>query len=62
MTLLFIGDIVGKVGREVVRASLPGLLEKYTVDMVIANGENIAGGFGLTASLVNELYAMVSMS
>ena len=58
MTLLFIGDIVGKVGRNAVRASLPGLVDKYKVGMVIANGENIAGGFGLTASLVNDLYAM----
>jgi len=58
MKLLFIGDIVGKVGRNAVRALLPGLADKYKVDMIIANGENIAGGFGLTVSLVNDLYAM----
>ena len=58
MKLLFIGDIVGKVGRNVVRASLPALVDKFKIDMVIANGENIAGGFGLTVSLVNDLYAM----
>jgi metallophosphoesterase (TIGR00282 family) len=58
MKILFIGDIVGKVGRNAVKASLPGLTDKYKIDMIIANGENIAGGFGLTESLVNDLYAM----
>jgi len=58
MKLLFIGDIVGKVGRNAVKASLPGLTDKFKIDMVIANGENIAGGFGLTESLVRDLYAM----
>lgn len=58
MKILFIGDIVGKVGRSAVKASLPALTDKYKIDMIIANGENIAGGFGLTESLVNDLYAM----
>jgi len=58
MKVLFIGDIVGKVGRNALKASLPSLTDKYKIDMVIANGENIAGGFGLTESLVNDLYAM----
>ncbi|HYQ48172.1 MAG TPA: TIGR00282 family metallophosphoesterase [Thermodesulfovibrionales bacterium] len=58
MKVLFIGDIVGKVGRNAVKAFLPSLTDKYKVDMVIANGENIAGGFGLTESLVRDLYAM----
>ncbi len=58
MKLLFVGDIVGKVGRNVVRACLPGIVEKYGIDLVIANAENIAGGFGLTGSLVQDLYAM----
>ena len=58
MKILFIGDIVGKVGRNAVKASLPRLLETYKINMVLANGENIAGGFGLTESLVKELYAM----
>jgi metallophosphoesterase (TIGR00282 family) len=56
--VLFIGDIVGKVGRNAVKASLPHLLDAYKIDLVIANGENIAGGFGLTESLVLDLYAM----
>ncbi|NJD57161.1 MAG: TIGR00282 family metallophosphoesterase [Nitrospirae bacterium] len=58
MKVLFIGDIVGKVGRNAVKASLPSLTDKYKIDMVIANGENIAGGFGLTESLVHDLYGM----
>ena len=58
MKILFIGDIVGKVGRNAVNASLSGLTDKYGIDLVIANGENIAGGFGLTESLVHDLYRM----
>jgi len=58
MKILFIGDIVGKTGRTAVKALLPNLVDKYKVDMVIANGENIAGGFGLTETLVSELFKM----
>lgn len=58
MKVLFIGDIVGKVGRNAVKAFLPNLMDKYKIDFVIANGENVAGGFGLTESLVKDLYAM----
>jgi metallophosphoesterase (TIGR00282 family) len=58
MKILFIGDIVGKVGRNAVSASLSGLKDKYGIDLIIANGENIAGGFGLTESLVRDLYRM----
>jgi 2',3'-cyclic-nucleotide 2'-phosphodiesterase len=48
MTLLFIGDIVGKPGREIVRRLLPSLIRRHEVDLVVANVENVAGGFGLT--------------
>jgi len=58
MKLLFIGDIVGKIGRNAIKALLPNLMDKYKIDLVIANGENIAGGFGLTEALVSELYKM----
>ena len=58
MNVLFVGDIVGKVGRNALRALLPRLIDTYGVDIAIANGENIAGGFGLTESLVKELYSM----
>jgi 2',3'-cyclic-nucleotide 2'-phosphodiesterase len=55
MRVLFIGDIIGKTGRHALKALLPDLKEKYKTDLIIANGENIAGGFGLTESLVLEL-------
>jgi metallophosphoesterase (TIGR00282 family) len=58
MKVLFIGDIVGKVGRNAVSACLPGLIDNHKIGFVIANGENIAGGFGLTESLVNDLFRM----
>lgn len=56
MKVLFIGDIVGKPGRTAVKAILPGLVDKCKIDFVIANGENIAGGFGLTEPLVVDLF------
>jgi len=56
MKVLFIGDIVGKTGRHAVKALLPSLVDKYKIDLVIANAENIAGGFGLTEPLVAELF------
>ena len=57
MKILFIGDIVGKVGRTATKALLPSLVNKYKTDLVIANGENAAGGFGLTDKIVNEIFS-----
>ena len=57
MRILFIGDIVGRPGREVVTAQVPVLRENLQLDFVVANGENAAGGFGLTRSIANELFA-----
>jgi len=54
--ILFIGDIVGKPGRKAVSALLPGIVGQYGVDIVIANCENAAGGFGVTRKIVDELY------
>lgn len=48
MTLLFIGDIFGKVGRDLVVRGLRALVDRYEVDLVVANAENSAGGFGVT--------------
>jgi 2',3'-cyclic-nucleotide 2'-phosphodiesterase len=56
MRILFIGDIIGKPGRDVVGAELPRLRESLALDFVIANGENAAGGFGLTRATANELF------
>lgn len=56
MKVLFIGDIVGKPGRKVISALLPGIVGRHGVDIVIANCENAAGGFGVTRKIVDELY------
>ncbi len=56
LRVLFIGDIFGSPGRETVRRHLPALLPRY--DLVIANGENAAGGFGLTGELAEELFEL----
>jgi metallophosphoesterase (TIGR00282 family) len=50
-----IGDIVGKPGRRAVRTLLPGIKNEFGVDLVVANAENSAGGFGLTPSTSDEL-------
>ncbi|MCX5821302.1 MAG: TIGR00282 family metallophosphoesterase [Deltaproteobacteria bacterium] len=56
MKIFFIGDIVGKPGRRAVRELLPGIIEERRIDFVIANCENAAAGFGVTAEIVEELY------
>ena len=53
--ILFVADVVGQPGREAVKALLPQLKKELRPDLTIVNGENSAGGFGLTAKLVNEL-------
>jgi 2',3'-cyclic-nucleotide 2'-phosphodiesterase len=55
MRVLFVGDVVGRPGRDAVQALLPGLRVETGADLVIANGENAAGGAGLTAALAHEL-------
>ena len=54
--LLFIGDIVGKPGRKAVRYFLPRLRDSLDLDIVIANGENMAGGSGVTPSTASEVF------
>ena len=56
MLILAIGDIIGKPGRQAVEDLLPGLCKEYRLDMVIANGENTAGGLGLTSAIATELF------
>ncbi|MBZ5543030.1 MAG: TIGR00282 family metallophosphoesterase [Acidobacteriia bacterium] len=53
--ILFIGDICGHPGRRAVKELLPGLVAEFAPDLVLANGENAAGGFGITPGLVEEL-------
>ncbi|MBU0549351.1 MAG: TIGR00282 family metallophosphoesterase [Candidatus Omnitrophica bacterium] len=57
MNILFIGDIVGKPGRETVKALLPKLKKEFALDFVIANIENAAGGSGVTANVAEELFS-----
>lgn len=57
MRFLFIGDIVGRPGREIVAQAVPGLVVRDRLDLVIANAENAAGGSGLTPAIYRELIA-----
>ena len=57
MKLLFIGDIVGQPGRRAVKELLPGLRAKHHLDFVIANGENSAGGSGITPKTAAEIFS-----
>src|SRR6201987_856788 len=63
LTVLFLGDIVGQPGRAAVIARLPELRTKYALDFVIVNGENAAGGGGITGKItIDLLRAGVSVS
>lgn len=57
MRILLVGDIIGKKGRQVIRELLPEIRQEYQIDFCIANGENAAGGFGLTQKTANEIFA-----
>ena len=58
MKLLFVGDVVGGIGRRALAAVLPGLREEHAPDFVVANGENAAGGVGITQKTAQELLDM----
>ena len=57
MRLLFLGDIVGRPGRNAVSERLPALRERWRLDCVVINGENAAGGFGITEAICDEVLA-----
>ena len=57
MRLFFIGDIVGKPGRQICAQALPGLRRQQAIDLIVANAENAAGGSGLTPPIFRELLA-----
>jgi len=57
MRILFVGDVVGRPGRDAVAALLPQLRDELRVDLAIVNGENAAGGAGLTTEIARELQA-----
>ena len=56
MRILFIGDIVGSPGRRAIRELLPVIVKKESIDFVIANGENAAGGSGITVPVAQEIF------
>ncbi len=58
MRILFIGDVFASPGRRIVAESLSGLISSERLDLVVANGENAAGGFGITPAIADELFAM----
>jgi len=57
MRLIFLGDVVGRSGRKAVLEELPRLRARYEPDLVVVNGENAAGGFGITEAIFKELLA-----
>ncbi|AMA60431.1 TIGR00282 family metallophosphoesterase [Bradyrhizobium daqingense] len=54
MRILFVGDVVGRSGREAITEYLPGLVKDWSLDLVVVNGENSAGGFGITEAIYQE--------
>lgn len=56
MRILFIGDIFGRPGRTIVRDHVRELLSQHNIDLTVANGENAAGGFGITPQIAEELF------
>jgi len=56
VTVLAIGDIIGRPGREAVARLVPQLRRDHSIDLVVANGENAAGGFGLTPKIADDLF------
>jgi metallophosphoesterase (TIGR00282 family) len=56
VNILFVGDVFGSAGRHIVREHLPHVLETNAVDLLVINGENSAGGFGITPSIAEELF------
>jgi metallophosphoesterase (TIGR00282 family) len=58
MRILFIGDIFGRPGRTIVQERLRGLVREHSIELIIANGENSAAGFGITPSLAEDLFEM----
>ena len=56
MNILFVGDVFGSPGRHIIREHLPHVIESNSVDLLVINGENSAGGFGITPSIAEELF------
>ena len=54
MRILFVGDVVGRSGRTAISERCPGMIRDWALDLVIVNGENAAGGFGITEAIYQE--------
>jgi hypothetical protein len=54
MRILFVGDVVGRAGRTMITENLPKLIAKWALDLVVVNGENAAGGFGITETIYHD--------
>nr|WP_211110401.1 TIGR00282 family metallophosphoesterase [Acuticoccus mangrovi] len=52
--MIFLGDVVGRTGRQIVTTHLPRLIERYAIDFAVVNGENAAGGFGITEEILQS--------
>jgi metallophosphoesterase (TIGR00282 family) len=61
VSFLFIGDVIGRPGRRALKRHLPSLLNRYSPSLVIANGENAAGGIGITEKVGKELFTQVDV-
>lgn len=55
-SVLFVGDIIGSIGRKALRTALPALLDEHRPTFVVVNGENTAGGVGITSKIADELF------
>ncbi|MDQ6986715.1 MAG: TIGR00282 family metallophosphoesterase, partial [Mariprofundaceae bacterium] len=58
LNILAIGDIIGRAGRRALQAHLPRLIDQHHVDFVVANGENLAAGFGVTEDTANQMFEL----
>lgn len=58
LNVLVIGDIIGKAGRRILAEHLPGLIDRHNVDFTVANGENLAAGFGLNERVAEEMFGL----
>ena len=58
MNILMVGDVVGRAGRDILNAELPSLRQKLRLDFIVINGENAAGGFGITGEICRSFYQL----
>ncbi|HEV2174719.1 MAG TPA: TIGR00282 family metallophosphoesterase, partial [Nitrospira sp.] len=56
MRILFVGDVFGSAGRRIVHEHLPHVIKEQSIDLTVINGENAAGGFGITPAIAEELF------